>query len=972
MMLAQTDFHPSFRPVRSQWIDALNLTAELYVHPGTGARHLHLRNDDGDNAFAVAFPTVPKDSTGVAHILEHTVLCGSARYPVRDPFFLMLRRSLATYMNAATASDFTFYPFSTQNSADFDNLLDVYLDAAFFPNLTKEDFLQEGIRVEPSNLDDPNSDLVFKGVVFNEMKGALGESARLTWETLASHLYSKTTYHYCSGGDPQDIPNLTHEALKEFHTKHYHPSNAFFVTYGSFSLADHQERINDRVLRHFSFRDLDVSIGKEQRYTAPVVFEGRYPLAPSETLTRRTDIVLGWLLGECSSPLEQLKAQLLEGILLNNSASPLRKALETTELASSPFPYMGIETGNKEAAFVCGVSGSDPEHAATIEQLILDVLVGVSEHGVPAADVEAVMHQLELDQRQVKTGQGRRLSRQSLPAILHGADPLEAMDIGPALAKLRQLTEDTEFVKGLVREVVDNPHRVRLTMKPDHSLAETMRQQEATRLREIGDNLSFEQRIALVEQAKRLSERQSAPMNVDVLPELTLDDVPSTRKIPTSTSRSIGEIPATWFDAPTNGLVTERVEAQIPALDPELLDLMPVFAQMLTEVGLGEASYEETQKRQSSSVSSLRTQVAARGNPGTKDDVTVFLSITGTGLTRNELKISGLVRETLIDARFDELDRLRDIVAQMRMSAEREVSESGHSMAVYAAAAAHGPIAALDNRWEGLWAVQFLKRLDESLSDPEALRDLGEKLTRIRDIVMTAPKQLVVVAEGKDHTEIFESLKSQWSTVNPGNRGKPFSLEVEAREVCELWTTTSNVSFAAKAYDTVPASHPDAPALEVLGPYLRQGFLHGAIREKGGAYGGGAYYNSQTGGVAFYSYRDPRSIETVADFDKSIEWLFGKEQEERYLREAILSTVASIDKPGSPADEAISTFVRTSSGRDPNWRQQYRRAVLNVTLEDLRRVAQTYLKGARAGVSVLSHEAHADAARHAGLEVKVL
>ncbi len=209
-------------------IDSLNITVELYRHKKTGARHLHLASEDAHNAFLVAFLTVPSDSTGVAHILEHTALCGSERFPVRDPFFMMLRRSLATFMNAFTSSDWTAYPFASQSRKDFDNLMQVYLDASFFPNLTEQDFSQEGYRVEFAESDDVESDLVYKGVVFNEMKGAMSSPVRVLWEQISTNIFPTTTYRFNSGGSPEKIPDLTWEQLKAFHAKHYHPSNAVF------------------------------------------------------------------------------------------------------------------------------------------------------------------------------------------------------------------------------------------------------------------------------------------------------------------------------------------------------------------------------------------------------------------------------------------------------------------------------------------------------------------------------------------------------------------------------------------------------------------------------------------------------------------------------------------------------------------------------------------------------------------------
>ncbi len=256
------DAHPSFKPIRRETIPSLNLTVEQFEHRGTGAVHYHMAAENSENVFLVALRTVPEDSTGVAHILEHTALCGSENYPVRDPFFMMLRRSLNTFMNAFTSSDWTAYPFASQNRKDFNNLLEVYLDAVFFSRLDPLDFAQEGHRVEFAEADNPDSDLVFKGVVFNEMKGAMSSVSSVLWDTLCHNLFPTTTYHYNSGGEPDQIPNLSYDELQAFYRSHYHPSNAIFMTFGDIPAAQHQSVFQARALDQFERLDQQIRVGE--------------------------------------------------------------------------------------------------------------------------------------------------------------------------------------------------------------------------------------------------------------------------------------------------------------------------------------------------------------------------------------------------------------------------------------------------------------------------------------------------------------------------------------------------------------------------------------------------------------------------------------------------------------------------------------------------------------------------------------
>ena len=372
--------HPAFELLREQEIPSLNVRYQEYRHRVTGAQHIHLAADNKENVFLVALRTVPMDSTGVAHILEHTALCGSEKYPVRDPFFMMIRRSLNTFMNAFTSSDWTAYPFASQNKKDFNNLLSVYLDSVFFARLDPLDFSQEGHRLEFSDPADSSSELTYKGVVFNEMKGAMSSINSTLWQTMSKHLYPTSTYHYNSGGEPADIPDLTYDQFQAFYRTHYHPSNATFITFGDIPAAEHQAIFEQNALSRFEKLDCHIAVSDEQRYSAPQYFEESYAADEQEPLENHTHIVLSWLLGNSTDLEATMQARLLASVLLDNSGSPLQKALETTGLGTSPSPMCGLEDSQKELCFACGVEGSNPEQADAVEAMILDVLRDVADN----------------------------------------------------------------------------------------------------------------------------------------------------------------------------------------------------------------------------------------------------------------------------------------------------------------------------------------------------------------------------------------------------------------------------------------------------------------------------------------------------------------------------------------------------------------------------------------------------------------
>ena len=957
--------HAAFELLANKMIPSLGLEVCQYRHRKTGAQHVHLACDNSENVFLVAFRTVPMDSTGVAHMLEHTALCGSERFPVRDPFFMMIRRSLNTFMNAFTSSDWTAYPFASQNRKDFNNLLEVYLDAAFFSRLDPLDFAQEGHRVEFEDAEDTSSDLVFKGVVFNEMKGAMSSPVSAVYQLLTSHLFPTTTYHYNSGGDPAHIPDLSYDELVAFYKTHYHPSNAVFMTYGDIPAAEQQAQFEEKALGRFEYLDRQIEVADEERFSEPIAVEESYALGKGEASEDKTHIVISWLLGKAADREEALRCELLSQVLLGDSAAPLMKALETTALGAAPSPLCGLEDSNREMSFMCGIEGSNPESAAAFEELVLEELGRIAEHGVPLERVEAVLHQLELSQREIGGSgypYGLQLILASLSSAIHRGDPAAPLDLDPLLEGLRQEIADPAFIKNLVRErLLNNPHRVRLTVRPDDQLEDRKEADETKRLAEMKSAMDEQERASVVAQTKALAARQEQPDDEGVLPKVGLEDVPAELKIASGTLATLGNTQLSTYCQGTNGIVYQQIVVELPHLEDELLPMLPYYTSCLAELGSGGRDYLATQELQSSITGGISAHSDVRGAVGDVQRVRGYFVLSGKALARNHSALTGLLLETLESARFDEHDRLRDLMAQIRARKEQSVIQSGHSLAMVAASSGMSPTGQFAHRTEGLAGIHALKRLDDDLSNAAQLEALAARLAEIHRRVQGAPRQLLLIGEEEQCDGYREQLAEVWSgRVAESGNAKPFVLEPIRVAQRQLWTTTTAVNFCAKAYPAVPGQHLDAAALTVLGGFLRNGYLHRAIREQGGAYGGGAGYDPSTASFRFYSYRDPRLEETLDDFDASIEWLLEGDHEWRQVEEAILGVVSSIDSPNSPSGEARTAFHNGLHGRSPEHRRRVRDRVLAVELDDLRRVAESYLRGGEESVAVVTDPAHAD------------
>ncbi|MCY4427729.1 MAG: insulinase family protein [Halieaceae bacterium] len=953
--------HPAFDQVRSEYIDTLNLQVEQFEHRATGAMHYHLAADNRENVFLVALRTVPEDSSGVAHILEHTALCGSERFPVRDPFFMMLRRSLNTFMNAFTSSDWTAYPFASQNRKDFDNLLDVYLDAVFFARLDPLDFAQEGHRLEFAEPGDPQSELLFKGVVFNEMKGAMSSVTSTLWQTLCTHLFPTTTYHFNSGGDPEMIPNLSYGQLQDFYRSHYHPSNAIFMTFGDIPAHQHQQNFQEKALGRFDRLKRAITVPREQRLTEPLRVSASYAYDDADNSERKTHVVMAWLLGE-STDLEQLlEAQLLSSVLLDNSASPLRKALETTNLGQAPSPLCGLEDSQREMVFGCGLEGSAAEHADEMETLVLEVIEQVAMRGVPRQRLEAVLHQLELHQREISGDgfpYGLRLLLTALGCATHYRDPIAMLNLDPVLEKLRSCIKDPEYIKQLARKLLlENCHRVRLVMSPDRELSRQRQQAEANRLAGIKVQLSESQRREIVRQAEQLAQRQEQVDDDSVLPKVTLEDIPTEIPEFSPSLHRDGEHLLTRYQQGTNGLVYQQAVAPLPGLSPEQWALLPYYSHSLTELGLEGATYLEVQDRQSATCGSIHAFTNMHGAIDDTQQVSSCLALSSTALQRNQQTAAQLMRDTLEKVRFDELERIRELVSQQRARSERSVTGNGHGLAMTAACAGMSPAARLRHQLGGLAGIKHLKSLDDSLQENDRLQAFSGQLAGLHAQVLEMPFQFLTVGDAEYTDEQADNCLQLWRGFAGSGAGQAESELAKVQESRrEIWVTNTQVNFCAQAWPSVAVDHPDAAGLTVLGGFLRNGYLHRAIREKGGAYGGGASQDSDIGAFRFYSYRDPRLGETLADFQAAIEWLQDAAHGYEPLEQAILGVIGALDKPGSPAGEAKKHFYDQLFGRDPQQQARFRQRVLAQTVKDLQRVAERYLRPELACTAIITSQ----------------
>ncbi|MES1911648.1 MAG: hypothetical protein MHM6MM_004051 [Cercozoa sp. M6MM] len=928
----------------------------------TGARLMHVDASDTNNCFAVSFRTPPSDSTGVAHILEHTALCGSKKYPVRDPFFNMLKRSLNSFMNAFTAPDWTAYPFSSQNAQDFDNLLQVYLDAAFFPLLDERDFRQEGHRFELQDSDK----VALTGVVYNEMKGAMSDAGSVFLKHIGAALFcdDASPYRHNSGGEPRDIPDLTYEQFRQFHARCYHPSNACFFTYGDLPPTAHLERLRgvldqfDRIDPGTEVTPVQAPMSAEETSDWPRRVEVTGPPDASQGPQTRVGtffVCNDVALMDDDGVVEQAALSLASDLLMEGADAPFYNRLIVSQLASDYAPGNGYSGYDRQPTFGVAVQGVKEDNVAQVEQVIRDVLQQLdtdddfAERVFAPHRVDTSLHEVECAMKHVRADFGLRAFLGTVNSRTHGNDRAAVTTLSSAqlVARVRQrLAEQPDYLRQLVRKwMKNNARHVTVVQRadPEYQQRSVVTPEEA-RVQQMQQYVDAhpEEKQRLRELSQQLQEHQESEQNVDMLPTVTLADIPA-EGVPEHVTTQDGICVA---NAPTNGLVYARLAFDLSGLPEHLRQLLPLFAEVADNMGTETKSWQQLldHKRRTVRHASAATSLTAK----TDGDMQHILSFSMSALTRNAQDGVELVQELLLHGKYDDEERLAMLLQQKVQRASAALQESGHSFATTRAIShlpgQHATLRALTEEQSGLSQVQFLNETVHA-DHAKLAADLAEIARYLRE---QTPR---IMAVGDDEAlaatlPALRTLGALFGTEPVHTAGTPSDdSDRFNREFFTLPSSAVNYVAAAVPVPGVTSTycdHPDVAALEVLSKLMSRNVLHRELREKGGAYGGGMRlsHSASGGALGFFSFRDPLCLESLARYRIGAEWAATGDYEVRDVQEAQLMVFQDVDAPMAPSQHGVQEFLH---GTTDAMRNRRRERLLQVNKDDVQRVAQRYL-----------------------------
>jgi len=946
-----------FTLIGKRHIAELKTGAKLYRHLKTGAELLSLSNDDTNKVFGITFRTPPADSTGVAHILEHSVLCGSKKYPVKEPFVELLKGSLQTFLNAFTYPDKTCYPVASQNLKDFYNLIDVYLDAVFYPRLSPLIFQQEGWQYE---LDDPAGPLSYKGVVYNEMKGAYSSPDSILSHHSQAAVFPDTVYGLDAGGDPKHIPDLTYEQFREFHRRLYHPANSRIYFYGNDD-PDERLRYMARQLEPFGPLAARSAISLQHALSAPRYITKPFPAGESDAAAGKGMVTVNWLLPEVKDTDAAMALSVLEHLLLGMPASPLRKALLDSGLGDG-LAGVGLETELAQMYLSTGLKGVAGQHLDRVEPFILETLDGLARGGIDPLTAEAAMNTVEFRLRENNTGRfprGLVLMLRSLTTWLYGGDPFLMLAFEQPLNRLKaHLRDRPTFFQDLIKTwLVNNLHRVAVTLKPDAAMAVRDAQEEQQRLQGIRSSMSDDDVRAAAEATRAIKLMQQTPDTAEALasiPRLRLADIEKHNRPVPCEHRGENGTGVVYHNLFTGGIMYADIGLNLHRLPQQYLPFVPLFGRALLETDTDKEDFVSLSQRIGRTTGGIRTSLFTSAVCGS-GEATAWLFLRGKAMTHQAPALFGILADIFSGARLDNRQRFKQILLEEKAAQEQKLIPAGHQVVSTRLRAHFSEADWADEQMSGISHLFFLRELAEKIDAdwPGVLSCLEE----MRSILISSSSVLANLTVDEASRGKIEPLAETFLRGLPQSTVPAVSWAPVLPAPCEALTLPCMVNYVSKGANLYDLGYRYHGSVHVIAHVLRTSWLWEQVRVQGGAYGGFCSFDRMSGGFVFVSYRDPNLLATLDVFDRAAHFLSDTCLRHDELEKSIIGAIGDIDAYLLPDAMGFVSLQRLLNGNTDEIRQRMREEVLGTTPADLRNFAGVLREvGSRGIVKVLGSE----------------
>lgn len=961
-----------FRITDVTTIESMRAIAIQAEHVKSGAKLIHLACDDNENCFSINFPTPPPDDTGMPHILEHMVLAGSKQFPVKEPFFEMAKMSMATFINAMTGYDATYYPVCSNVPRDLFNLAEVYFDAVFHPLLTDQIFEREAHHLEPADPANPTAKLRRDGIVYSEMKGVFSDPESILMRLAVRSLMPDTCYGKESGGAPEYIPQLTNLQLKDFHSRWYHPGNSLFVLYGNIPTEDYLTFLAPRLVEYGQPAELTPRPSWQPRWEEPRFLSELYPISEGTSVDNATYLSMNWLFGDASEPCEAARLNVLSLLLLGHDAAPLKRALIDARIGAN-VTMSGIDAAGAEAIFHVSIEGSEAARLKEFRGLVLQTLEKLAATPFDKIDVEAAFQQATYASVEIQPLYPLHTVFKVVSGWLTCNDPLVFLETARYFSTIRAEWEKDPLVfnKLIAERLLANNHRLDIVLAPDAGLEqreEAKIENEMAALRAALKDDDVEKIVASAVALQQSNITPNTPEEVANLPQLKIGDLArQIRDLPSTVDSLSVDNKIVISDLVTNDIVYLQINFDLSGLPRHLWQILPMYVDAFSKFGAAEFDFAAIAKKRSAATGSLRASYYFTTSVNDPRKILPNLKIT-LKTTRHVLKSAlDLTEDLLFDLNPCDRERMRDVLTQVRMDNRMSVIQDGSTTVRIHSARALNEISFLEDLTDGLlqlelsekWHSKFDSGYDEVTDNVNAIRKFILNRNRV-SASLTAPNAT--------HNEIKQRLNAwlnKMSDAPVGTLDSGFAASASAPCFIGL-AAPLQISHSAMSLPAPHRSHPDEPLLAIGAHLLSHDYLLPHIRFKGNAYGAGCRYQPLNGVLSLTAFRDPRIVETLQIFESVKDFVQNVPWTQADIDRGIIGVAKRDERPLRPEEATAIALLRFINGDNAELLSIRRQRLLQATPENVRSaMLRTLEQGIpHAATCVMSGRAQLQEANH--------
>lgn len=900
-MLEIGKMYHGFRLLKISHVKEIDSDGFEFEHEKSGAKLLFLENKDDNKVFSISFRTPPEDSSGIPHILEHSVLCGSKKFPVKEPFVELAKGSLNTFLNAMTFDDKTMYPVASKNDKDFLNLMDVYLDAVFNPNIYKypEILMQEGWHYEIDNAD---GEITYKGVVYNEMQGAFSSPEGVLMRKISYSLLPDTIYGFESGGDPDFIPELTQEKFKKFHSTYYHPSNSYIYLYGKMDIEEKLEFLNKDYLSSFDSIEINSEIKLQESFPEAVEVKEKYPISENEKEEDKTYISLNFVIGKATDTENFLAFEILEHLLLETPAAPLKKALIDSKLGKDVFGL--FDNGILQPTFSVVIKNSNEDKKEEFQKIVFDTLKSLVDKGIDKTLIESSINAKEFSLREADFQgypAGLIYNLKAMDSWLYDQSPILHLEYEKALESVKKALTEDYFEELITKYLLENNHRSLLVVKPERGLAERKAKTIQEKLKAYKESLSKEELNNLVEETRKLRERQTSldsQEDMEKLPLLSLKDIePKAEELPIEekTESGVKVLSHLMF---TNKISYINLYFDNMSVEQNLLPYSSLLVSILGRVDTEKYTYEELSKIININTGGIQYSSRAFAKNESDDQYTTKFIVKAKALTEKLPNLEDILTEVLIKTKFDDSKRIKEIVQELKSRFEMKINQEGHNVASGRVISYFSSLGKYMEITSGFQYYVFISDIEKNFDSK--FEEIKSNLMKVYNTIFTKPNLTASITASKEDYETFRQMITSLSSNLKDDASYPKKYNLQLSKDNEGLMTSSKVQFVAKGFNYKKLGFDYNGSLLVLRTIARYDYLWNRIRVLGGAYGCSVNF-SRTGNMYFSSYRDPNLKESLAVYDEMEKYVESFDADEREMTKYIIGTVSDLDFPLTPA-----------------------------------------------------------------------